>query len=189
MATKRPALPASPAPRPRARAPAAPPCKEVRRVASRTPLLTVTETPGIYLNRLGVKCDVDGIALSFKQIRAMDADVVQELGNSPDTLDPLLFMNSVMSNPTVSMTMRMDAAKAIAGYTVRKPTQGVDGGLGPDGKPLPLFSVDMALIKELTEVELVIALKVLRVLNVPITDSSDTDSRDRALSLLGVEGD
>ncbi len=186
MATKLAQGGRSRAPSARARASAAPPHKDVAPRAPRAPTLTATETPGVYLNKLGVKCDAKGVALTFKQLRAIDVEVTKELGNDAQTLDPLVFMKSVMSNPDTPMHVRMDAAKAIATYTHRKPSQGVDGGLGPDGQPLPLFTFNLDVVKHWPEERVRLVMEAFKELGVAVSEPLDTESAERAKAMVAT---
>lgn len=186
MNAKRPQAGSSAVPSARARTSAAPPPKTPKPRAPRAPTLQPTETPGVYVNKLGVKCDAQGVALTFKQLRAIDVEVTRELGNEEATLDPLTFLKRLMSDPTASMAVRVDAAKAAATYTHRKPSQGVDGGLDANGNPLPLFVFPMERVKHWPEAKVDLLLEALGELGVPTTGAYDEAERSKAAALVAV---
>lgn len=148
--------------------------------------MQATETPGVYVNALGVKCDAKGVALTFKQLRAIDVEVTRELGNEAETLDPLTFLKRLMSDPTASMAVRVDAAKAAATYTHRKPSQGLDGGLDANGQPLPLFVFPLDKLRAWPEERVQLVLEALRELGVVTSDPLDAESTERAKAMVAV---
>lgn len=186
MNTKLTQRPTARAPSARARPSAAPPHKEPRARAPKAPPLQATETPGVYVNALGVKCDANGVALTFKQLRSIDVEVTRELGNEAETLDPLTFLKRLMSDPTASMAVRVDAAKAAATYVHRKPSQGLDGGLGADGQPLPLFVFPREKVAHWPEERVLLLLEALGELGVPVSEPLDALSTERARAMVAA---
>lgn len=102
------------------------------------PGLVPTDTPGVYLNSLRIPVNAAGVALTFLQVKKLDADRFEAvIGEPVDT--PAKFLKAVSLDPRMGMGVRIDAAKAAAPYTDRKMPVGVDGGLDAAGKAVPLF--------------------------------------------------
>lgn len=100
--------------------------------------LRPSATPGVYLNALNVPCNELGVALSFMEVKRRDVQSLEEAAGRPVNT-PAEFLSAVAMDPRQPMPVRIDAAKSAAPYTDRKQPVAVDGGLDPNGAPMPLF--------------------------------------------------
>lgn len=130
------------------------PCKEYAPVP--------TSVPGVFRNRHGALVDADGVAVGLAALRAQEAAERDALGlKEPAT--PAEFLKTVALDPRHPLPVRVDAAKAAAPYTDRKQPQAVDGGVGADGKPLPIgLALDTQGLSNLSDEELATLRALLR---------------------------
>lgn len=113
--------------------------------------LRETDVPGVYLNSRNVRVDERGIAISFLTLKQKDEERWEEvIGGRVDS--PAKLLKAVALDPRQPLFSRVDAAKSAAPYFDRKQPQALDGGLGDDGKVVPLFDADK--LKGLTTKEL-----------------------------------
>ncbi len=104
--------------------------------------LRCSEIPGVWLNEFNIPCDEDGVAMSFKQVKARDATRLEEaysLEGDQAVDTPAKFLKAVAMDPRVPMSARVSAAVSAAPYFDRKQPIAIDGGAGDNGKPVPLF--------------------------------------------------
>lgn len=120
------------------------------------PALTPTEVPGVFRNAAGLLVNEFGFLLGLgASKKAEQQDMSEVLGHPVRT--PAEFLKAISLDPRIPLPTRMEAAKAAAPYTDRKQPQGLDGGVGADGKPLPIrleMSLPPELLDKLSESEL-----------------------------------
>ena len=167
MATKRPQGAAGKAADANVKAAPKQPPKQPARSApapSKAPVLTSTETPGVFRNSKGILCNDAGIAIDLLQLRTMDrARFGAIIDGEIDT--PAKFLKAVALDPLQPLMVRIDAAKSAAPYFDRKTPVSVDGGLGTDGSPTP---VNLAVLASMSKAELESALVLLSKLGVAV---------------------
>lgn len=111
-----------------------------------------TATPGVFLNRMGVLVNANGVALQLADVIKQDKDHLSALANEKvDT--PAAVLKAYALDPTKPVQIRLEAAKAAAPYYNRKKPVAIDGGEDEDGNPIPLF--DPKALKGLSDEELV----------------------------------
>jgi acyl-CoA reductase-like NAD-dependent aldehyde dehydrogenase len=126
------------------------------------PALAPTGVDGVFRNGAGCLVNKDGILLSLLDSRKAEA---QDFGEAVDS--PAKFLKAVALDPRAPLATRLEAAKAAAPYTDRKQPTGVDGGVGPDGQPLPIaieITLPAAVMAKLSDTELQVFDKVLGLL-------------------------
>ena len=115
-----------------------------------------SDIPGVYLNAHNVPCNEQGIALGFADIKKADHARLHEAGDAAVTT-PAGFLRAVALDPRQPTYIRMEAAKAAAPYYDRRMSLGVDGGLGEDGKPIPLMDLSALSAAELDHIAKLLA--------------------------------
>ena len=129
--------------------------------------LTPTDVDGVFRNSAGILVDKSGIALSLlRAVQAERADMASVL-DGQDVRTPAQFLKAVSLDPRLPLPTRVEAAKAAAPYTDRKMPQGVDGGVGSDGQPLPIhleIGLPPELMAKLSDTELATFDKILGLL-------------------------
>jgi hypothetical protein len=93
------------------------------------PWLRPTELPGIFLNKDGAKVTEDGVLVSIRRAKQVEAEVIVELGEPATT--PAGFLKNIALNPTLPLHTRMQAAIAAAPYYDKKKPLGIEGSDGP----------------------------------------------------------
>lgn len=115
------------------------------------PGLRCSDIPGVYLNQFNVPCDHRGLALGFQDVKRADRARLAEAGDAEVT-SPAQFLRALALDPRQPLMIRVDAAKAAAPYFDRKQPSSIDGGVGPDGAPLPLMDLSKLSDSDLEEV-------------------------------------
>lgn len=90
------------------------------------PRLRPTELPGIYVNADGAQVDDSGVLVSLRRVKEVEAELIQELGEPPQT--PAQYLKRVALDPRQPQHTRMQAAIAAAPYFDRKMPLGLEGG-------------------------------------------------------------
>lgn len=107
------------------------------------PGLRPSATPGVYLNSFNIPVDEAGCALSFKQVRHLDQQSMEEVIGEPANT-PAKYLKAISLDPRQPTQVRIEAAKAAAPYTDRKQPMAVDGGVDPNtGASIPLYGPTM----------------------------------------------
>lgn len=91
--------------------------------------LTATDIPGVFRNKAGTLVNEANVALSFKALRAKDAERFREALGGADVAQPADLLKAVALDPRMPLGVRMDAAhKAAPYYTAKRVAiQGVEG--------------------------------------------------------------
>jgi hypothetical protein len=106
--------------------------------------LRPSDITDVWLNELNIPCDADGVALSFKQVKARDLARFEEVIGEEVT-SPAQLLKAVALDPRQPMNQRISAAISAAPYYNRKQPIALDGGLNPDtGRPIPLAGPDLS---------------------------------------------
>lgn len=120
--------------------------KAVLGVDAPKPKLLHTEIPGVYVNADGKKVDEHGVLLSIRPLQRMEADRDEEILGEPVTT-PAQLLKRIALDPTLSLYVRMDAAKAAAPYYDRKMPLSLEGG--GDSSP-PIRTESSVVLKNLS---------------------------------------
>lgn len=96
---------------------------------SRISSLRPTDTPGVFKNRANVLVDADGVAISFRHLKAADTDRAQEvIGRTAITPLDVMLVNAM--DPRLPAHVRHAAAKDAAPYIHAKKVA-IQGGDTP----------------------------------------------------------
>lgn len=99
---------------------------------SKRQVLRGTDVPGVFRNNAGVLVNVKGIALSFADVKAADAERWTEvLGSVPKT--PAELLKGVALDPRLSLDTRINAARQAAPYYDMRMPLRVDGSFKTPG--------------------------------------------------------
>lgn len=100
--------------------------------------------------------DEDGILLAFKNAQ-LEHELRERaiIGKAVESPAEVLLVTAL--DRALPMPLRIAAAKDAAPYYNRRMPIGVDGGLGKDGEPLPLFDPSRLSTEELTALHTILA--------------------------------
>lgn len=112
--------------------------------------LKPTDIPGVYRNKVGTLTGEDGVALSFKTLRAKDDERFAEALKGGEVAEPADLLKAVALDPRMPLHVRLDAANKAAPFFTPKrvAVQGVAGA-----PPIGVESISKLSQKDLDKLE------------------------------------
>lgn len=131
--------------------------------------LRPSDIEGVYVNRMGVLVDADGIMISLARAREIEEERFGD--TTPST--PAELLKAAALNQRLPLEVRLDAAGKAAPYFDRKVPVGIEGSM--PGSPINLTTLRKGL-KNLTPQELETLIALLAKAGIDEGDDESTDS-------------
>jgi hypothetical protein len=125
-----------------------PPTEAEANLELRRPVLRPTDVTGVYINEAGVEVDQLGIAVDLRKMYKRDKERIAELAE--DGVGPLALMRSIVADPRLPLSTRLDAANKLAPYTDRKQPTSIEGGDKPIQHTMTVVPDIVAALKALS---------------------------------------